>query len=61
MLPAGSESLENNPDVDYIVMGRPWSEIEREINERGWRVNIRSPVKVHKSLARMVDVCHQLH
>jgi tRNA (guanine10-N2)-dimethyltransferase len=47
MLPAGSESLENNPDVDYIVMGRPWSEIEREIIERGWRVNLRSPVKVH--------------
>lgn len=61
MLPAGSESLENNPDVDYIVMGRPWSEIEMEINERGWRVNLRSPVKVHKSLARMVVVCHPLH
>ena len=61
MLPAGSESLENNPDVDYIVMGRPWSEIEREINERGWRVDLRSPVKVHKSLARMVVVCHPLH
>jgi len=61
MLPAGSESLENNPDMDYIVMGRPWSEIEREINERGWRVDLRSPVKVHKSLARMVVVCHPLH
>ena len=61
MLPAGSESLENDPAADYIVMGRPWSEIEREINERGWRVNLKSPVKVHKSLARMVVVCHPLH
>ena len=61
MLPAGSESLANNPDIDYIVMGRPWSEIEREINERGWRVDLKSPVKVHKSLARMVVVCHPLH
>tara|TARA_B100001778_G_scaffold121584_1_gene99874 strand:+ start:1591 stop:2727 length:1137 start_codon:yes stop_codon:yes gene_type:complete len=61
MLPAGSESLENNPDTDYIVMGHPWSEIEKQINQRGWRVNLRSPVKVHKSLARMVIVCHPLH
>jgi|TARA_B100001996_G_scaffold360518_1_gene326570 tRNA (guanine10-N2)-dimethyltransferase len=61
MLPAGSESLENDPDADYIVMGRPWSEIEREINERGWQVHLRTPVKVHKSLARMVVVCHPLH
>jgi tRNA (guanine10-N2)-dimethyltransferase len=61
MLPAGSESLENNPDTDYIVMGRRWSEIEKAINQRGWRVNLRSPVKVHKSLARMVIVCHPLH
>ena len=61
MLPAGAESLENNPNTDYIVMGRRWSEIEEEINQRGWRVNLRSPVKVHKSLARMVVVCHPLH
>jgi len=61
MLPAGSESLENNPDSDYIVMGRPWSEIEKEVNKRGWKVIVRSPVKVHKSLARMVVVCHPLH
>ncbi len=61
MLPAGSESLENDPNVDYIVMGRPWSEIENEINNRGWSVHLRSPVKVHKSLARMVVVCHPLH
>ena len=61
MLPAGAESLENNPNTDYIVMGRRWSEIEKEINQRGWRVNLRSPVKVHKSLARMVVVCHPLH
>ena len=61
MLPAGSESLVNDPNVDYIVMGRPWSEIENEINNRGWSVHLRSPVKVHKSLARMVVVCHPLH
>ena len=42
-------------------MGRRWSEIEEEINQRGWIVNLRSPVKVHKSLARMVVVCHPLH
>jgi tRNA (guanine10-N2)-dimethyltransferase len=61
MLPAGAESLENDPDVDYIVMGRPWSEIESAINAKGWSVVVRSPVKVHKSLARMVVVCHPLH
>ena len=42
-------------------MGRPWSEIQKEVNKRGWKVNLRSPVKVHKSLARMVVVCHPLH
>tara|TARA_B100000900_G_scaffold359966_1_gene331735 strand:+ start:2287 stop:3423 length:1137 start_codon:yes stop_codon:yes gene_type:complete len=61
MLPAGSESLQNNPDIDYVVMGRPWSEIEHEINRIGWKVNLRLPVKVHKSLSRMVVVCHPLH
>jgi len=61
MLPAGAESLENDPEVDYIVMGRPWSEIENQINAIGWSVVVRSPVKVHKSLARMVVVCHPLH
>jgi len=61
MLPAGAESLDNDPEVDYIVMGRPWSEIENQINAIGWSVVIRSPVKVHKSLARMVVVCHPLH
>jgi len=61
MLPAGAESLDNDPEVDYIVMGRPWSEIENQINAIGWSVVVRSPVKVHKSLARMVVVCHPLH
>ena len=61
MLPAGAESLENDPEVDYIVMGRPWSEIESAINAKGWSVVVCSPVKVHKSLARMVVVCHPLH
>ncbi|MBT4347033.1 MAG: hypothetical protein HOD67_05685 [Euryarchaeota archaeon] len=58
MLPAGAESLENDPSQNYIVMGRPWREVTEKIHACGWDVVLNSPVKVHKSLARMVIVCH---
>ena len=58
MLPAGPEALSQDPEHDYQVMGKPWSELDGLIRERGWVPVLRTPVKVHRSLARMVVVCH---
>lgn len=58
MLPTGPEVLSQNPEEEFIVMGKKWSELEELIAQRGWRVVLKSPIKVHRSLARMVIVCH---
>ena len=58
MLPTGPEVLSQNPEEEFIVMGKKWSELEDLIAQRGWRVVLKSPIKVHRSLARMVIVCH---
>ena len=58
MLPTTPESLQAESSDDVEVMGMPWSELEPKIIERGWKPVIRTPVRVHSSLARMVVVCH---
>ena len=58
MLPTGPEVLSQNLEEEFIVMGKKWSELEDLIAQRGWRVVLKSPIKVHRSLARMVIVCH---
>ena len=58
MLPTTPDALQAGPSDDVEVMGMPWSELEPLIVERGWRPVLRTPVRVHSSLARMVVVCH---
>ena len=58
MLPTTPEALQAESSDDVEVMGMPWSELEPMIIERGWRPVLRTPVRVHRSLARMVVVCH---
>jgi len=58
MLPAGPETLSQESEQDYQVMGRPWGEVEALIQEHGWVPVLKSPIRVHRSLARMVVVCH---
>ena len=58
MLPTTPEALEIDPNQDAEVMGMPWSELEVLIRGCGWVPVLSSPVKVHRSLARMVVVCH---
>jgi tRNA (guanine10-N2)-dimethyltransferase len=58
MLPAGPETLSQESEQDYQVMGKPWGEVEAQIREHGWVPVLKSPIRVHRSLARMVVVCH---
>lgn len=58
MLPTGPEVLSQGPGEDFTVMGVKWSQLEELIAQRGWKVVLKSPIKVHRSLARMVIVCH---
>ena len=58
MLPTGPEALDSFPEQDIDVMGIPWSELEVMIRGCGWKPVLSTPVKVHRSLARMVVVCH---
>ena len=43
---------------DQIVMGKRWQEVQDLIREQGWKINLAIPIKVHKSLARIMIVCH---
>ncbi len=58
MLPTGPEVLSQGQEEDFVVMGVKWSQLEDFIARRGWKVVLKSPIKVHRSLARMVIVCH---
>ena len=58
MLPTAPEALDSFPEQDIDVMGIPWSELEVMIRGRGWEPVLLTPVKVHRSLSRMVVVCH---
>ena len=58
MLPTGPEALDSFPEQDVEVLDMPWSELESQIRGRGWEPVLSVPIKVHRSLARMVVVCH---
>jgi hypothetical protein len=44
-----------------LVMGKPWSKVADEMLDRGWKVVLMAPVKVHRSLARLLVVAHPSH
>ena len=58
MLPSGPDSLTSESADDSIVMGRKWSELLGKIGDIGWNVHLFCPVRVHKSLVRVIVVCH---
>lgn len=58
MLPAGPEALDSGNNDDIIVMGVKWSELLALIGEIGWNVHLFCPVRVHRSLVRVIVVCH---
>ena len=64
LLPTEPTIFEKTRDPDSpdpLVMGLPWVEVADQMLERGWRVVLTAPVKVHRSLARLLVVCHPLH
>jgi len=58
MLPAGPDILDSESPGDSFVMGRKWSELMKEINGIGWKVSLFCPIRVHRSLVRVIVVCH---
>ena len=64
LLPTEPTIFEKTRDPDSpdpLVMGLPWVEVADQMLERGWRVVLTAPVKVHRSLARLLVVCHPSH
>lgn len=63
LLPTDPAILKDNSDepIDYLVMGKPWSKVADEMLDRGWKVALTAPVKVHRSLARLLVVAHPSH
>ncbi|MEC7101334.1 MAG: hypothetical protein VXW80_05775, partial [Candidatus Thermoplasmatota archaeon] len=58
MFPSGTEAFTKASLRQAVVMGRPWSELESEIESIGWRVHLLCPVRVHRSLVRVIAVFH---
>ncbi len=58
MLPTSPEALSGPLSGNQIVLGRDWDEIREMIGETGWSVVHSAPVRVHRSLSRLVVVCH---
>ena len=58
MLPTSPDVLGGPVSGQQIVMGRTWDEIRGLVREIGWEVTLSSPVRVHRSLSRLVVVCH---
>ena len=56
MLPAGPEALTTVSLGDAVVMGKPWSELVSDIESVGWIVHLLCPVRVHRSLVRVIAV-----
>jgi len=58
MLPSNPDAL-NGPVSDQLqVMGLDWGDLRDKIMETGWEVRSAIPVRVHKSLSRLVVLCH---
>ena len=61
MLPTVPEFMLEEKSDKYLVMGKKWEEIESLINSTGWIVALKYAIKVHRSLARLILVCHPSH
>ena len=60
MLPSNPDAL-GGPVSDHLqVMGMDWVKMKSKIAESGWDVHSAIPVRVHKSLSRLVVLCHPL-
>ena len=58
MLPSNPDAL-NGPVSDQLqVMGLDWGDLRDKIMQTGWEVRSAIPVRVHKSLSRLVVLCH---
>ena len=58
MLPTIPEAL-GGPISDQLqVLGREWGQLKAVIRDSGWEVSMCAPVRVHRSLSRLVVVCH---
>ena len=58
MLPTSTDALDGPISEGLRVFGREWGELKQSIRETGWEVSLCLPVRVHKSLSRLVVVCH---
>jgi tRNA (guanine10-N2)-dimethyltransferase len=61
MLPSSPDALEGPLSEEIQVMGMEWAMMKERIRETGWSVSMVSPVRVHKSLSRLVVLCHPAH
>tara|TARA_Y100000768_G_C23972141_1_gene681104 strand:+ start:1186 stop:2316 length:1131 start_codon:yes stop_codon:yes gene_type:complete len=61
MLPTVPEFMLEEKTSKYLVMGKKWEEIEALINSTGWVISLKYAIKVHRSLARLILVCHPSH
>ena len=63
LLPTDPTIFDNNSNdsLDPVIMGVPWSELANQIIDRGWNPVLTAPIKVHRSLARLLVVCHPSH
>ncbi len=58
MLPSNPEALLGPVSDGLHVMGMEWGSLRSRIEETGWAVSMCAPVRVHKSLSRLVVLCH---
>jgi len=58
MLPSSPDALGGPVSDDLLVMGTNWGKLRDSILKTGWRVALCSPVRVHRSLSRLVVLCH---
>jgi tRNA (guanine10-N2)-dimethyltransferase len=61
MLPTVPEFMLEEKSSKNLVMGKKWEEIEALINTTGWVISLKYAIKVHRSLARLILVCHPSH
>lgn len=61
MLPTVPEFMLEEKSSKNLVMGKKWEEIESLINSTGWVISLKYAIKVHRSLARLILVCHPSH
>lgn len=61
MLPTVPEFILDPKSKKYLVMGKRWDDLEALISSTGWNVVFKYPLKVHRSLARLILVCHPSH